>query len=108
MSCIVVYCTFPDEKQAREMAAVLLDQRLAACCTVSSAIQSMYHWQGSVEHATEYVLTVKTHRNCYENLEKTVLKHHPYEVPEIIAHQIDIISDSYARWIKSNVSTSCL
>ncbi|RMH63870.1 MAG: divalent-cation tolerance protein CutA [Calditrichaeota bacterium] len=107
MQALLVYSTFPDEKSAREAARILLDKHLAACCTVTPGVRSLYHWQGKVENSEEILLTIKSALSCYPHLEDLLQKHHPYEVPEIIAHKIDLLSESYARWIESIVSEAC-
>ena len=52
-SIFVVYCTCPDEKTARRLAAGLVENRLAACVNVLPEIRSIYRWQGSVHDDVE-------------------------------------------------------
>ncbi len=100
---IQVYCTLPDETSARELARVILEERLAACCSITDDVHSWYHWQGKLEESRERLMLIKTTEEAYGALEALILRKHPYEVPEIIAHKITHVSDAYAQWIESNV-----
>ncbi|HED10333.1 MAG TPA: divalent-cation tolerance protein CutA [Caldithrix abyssi] len=100
---IQVFCTLPDEASAEELARAILDERLAACCSITRNVQSYYRWQGKVEKSSEWLMLIKTTEERYKELEAFILLKHPYEVPEIIAHKIIHVSDAYAQWIESNV-----
>ena len=44
-------------------------------------------------------MMIKTTRNLYKTLERTILKHHPYELPEIICVTIDDGLPAYLEWV---------
>jgi periplasmic divalent cation tolerance protein len=44
-------------------------------------------------------LVIKTTRHHYAALEATILKHHPYELPEIIYVSIDGGLPAYLAWV---------
>ena len=46
---IQVSTTTETEQAAQDIAAALIEQRLAACVQVSGPIQSVYRWQGEVQ-----------------------------------------------------------
>ena len=50
------------------------------------------------------MLIIKTTKNVYGTLEKTIIALHPYELPEIIAIPIENGSDGYLKWISDWIS----
>jgi periplasmic divalent cation tolerance protein len=96
---ILVMATVPNQKTAQKMAKELLEQRLAACVTVSAACQSHYWWQGRMATDKEHILFIKTRGSLYGDLEKKILKIHPYKVPEIIALPLVKGYGKYLDWI---------
>lgn len=96
--CLVL-TTVPEEKAGREIGRILVEERLAACVTVSAAAQSTYRWEGKISDEPEYVLFIKTKTALFEKLEARIKKLHPYKVPEIIALPIEKGSADYLGWL---------
>ncbi len=96
---LTVFCTLPDANIAGKMAETLVGEKLAACCNIVSNITSVYTWQGQVQRDSEVLMIIKTTHENYGPLEKRILELHPYEVPEIIALNIEKGSASYLNWI---------
>jgi periplasmic divalent cation tolerance protein len=96
---LLVLSTVPDEKTGQDIARSLVEERLAACVTVSAASDSFYWWEGKIARETEFVLFIKTKASLYEKLESRVKSLHPYSVPEIIALPLDRGSQEYFRWL---------
>ena len=71
--------------QAEPLAVALVEARVAACVSIVPAIRSVYRWQGAVQRDDEALLLIKTAAARFEALKAEVLKHHPYELPEIVA-----------------------
>ena len=100
----LVLCTCPDEEAAINIAENLVAQRLAACVNVLPAVYSVYHWQDNVESAKENMIIIKTIQEKYSALETVITSLHPYEVPEIIAINIDSGLPEYLKWIESSIN----
>ena len=81
----------------------VLDKRLGGCVQISGPIESRYWWNGRIEIATEWTVTIKTRRELYKPLEKLLLELHPYDQPEIIATAIDEVSAGYSKWLGEQV-----
>ncbi|RJG07308.1 divalent-cation tolerance protein CutA [Noviherbaspirillum cavernae] len=96
---ILVLTNVPDAAAARTIARELVELRLAACVNILPAVQSIYHWQGEVEEATEVTLLVKTVQSRYAALEAAIKAAHAYDVPEIIAVPIVGGLPRYLDWI---------
>ncbi|RKZ24129.1 divalent-cation tolerance protein CutA [bacterium] len=98
MQYILVYTTLPKRRKARSILKTLLKERLVACGNIIK-IDSGYWWEGEVVEDREYVLILKTRKELYEKLEKKILELHPYEVPMIVAWEIDKGFEGYLRWV---------
>ncbi len=96
---ILALTTVPDEAKGREIARALVEQKLAACVTVSPASQSIYRWQGKVCQEQEFVLLIKTRRELMGQVEAALRSTHPYQVPEFIALPIEGGSAAYLDWL---------
>lgn len=104
---VLVYCTVPDRENAAVIGKKLVETRLAACVSFgSSPIESIYRWEGNVEAATEYVLTIKTIAENYQAIEELIISLHPYDVPEIISVGIDNGLKLYLDWMKAETKLS--
>jgi periplasmic divalent cation tolerance protein len=103
-TAIVVLSTVPDEAKGREIARTLVEERLAACVTVTAAVRSLYRWQGKIADETEFVLIIKTRRALFRRLEARLRQIHPYTVPEIVALPVVAGSAAYLRWIKEETA----
>ncbi|WP_034302861.1 divalent-cation tolerance protein CutA [Herbaspirillum sp. RV1423] len=96
---LIVLTNVPDAELARSLAQTLVERRLAACVNIMPAIQSVYRWQGVVEHATELTLMIKSTQARYVELEAAIVEVHPYDVPEVIALPIAAGLPAYLNWI---------
>jgi periplasmic divalent cation tolerance protein len=96
---ILVLTTVPDLEVGQIIAEKVIEDRLAACVTLSAATQSVYWWQGKISREPEYLLIIKTKLNNFSRLEEKIGQIHPYEVPEIIALPILTGSKKYLEWI---------
>src|ERR1043166_2500510 len=86
-ACIVLVTCPPDHAQA--LAYLLVEGRHAACVNVVPAIRSVYRWKGEVQRDDETLLVIKTRASHFEALKQAVLKNHPYELPEVIAVNVE-------------------
>ncbi len=96
---LLVFTNLPDRATAERIADALVTKNLAACVNVLAACASVYRWQGKIEHASEVPLLIKTTRATYPQLESTLRKLHPYEVPEIIALPVSAGLPEYLNWV---------
>ena len=99
-----VSTTTATQADAKYLAILLLEARLVACAQVSGPIASHYWWQGKLETATEWQCTFKTSEQLYGSVENLLLKHHPYETPEVIAVPLLHGSAQYCEWLRDELS----
>ncbi len=104
MSEIVeVVSTFPSKEDAERMAQLLVEESLAACVQIQGPIESIYRWKGKVEKDKEWLLTAKTKRTLYKEVESLIKENHPYEVPQILALPVVDGFKGYLTWLKGEV-----
>jgi periplasmic divalent cation tolerance protein len=99
----VVTVTAKDKTEARGLAEHLLRRKLVACVSLVENIESHYWWKNQIEQASECLMIMKTKEDLFPTIEKFVLEHHSYEVPEIIMLPIVKGHEDYLFWIKKNV-----
>jgi periplasmic divalent cation tolerance protein len=105
-SFILIFCTVPDEKSALFISRTIVEEKLAACSSVTFGIESVYSWKNAVQQEQERLLIIKTRSDLFDKLQEKILKIHPYEVPEIIAFPIIKGNPEYLKWIDENVKKS--
>ena len=100
---LLTYCTCPDRESAERMAAELVGARLAACVNIVTGITSHYLWNEALQQESEVLMVIKTTSQKYPQLETTLQRLHPYEVPEIIATPVTLGSTDYLNWLRNTV-----
>ena len=103
MNYIVVLCMIDTYEAAKSIARTLVESKLAACVNIVPQITSIYSWKGEIVEDNEFLLIVKSKLEAYDKLEAKIKELHSYEVPEIIAFDINKGLPEYLRWIEENV-----
>ena len=102
---ISIATTTDNHESARAIARALVEARLAACVQLSAPIESVYRWQGSVETATEWRLTIKTRADRFANVASAIRKLHPYSVPQILATPVVAGNADYLAWLDESLGS---
>lgn len=95
--CLVTV-TCASRSDAEGLASEILEKRLAACVQLSD-ITSFYVWKGAFNKTPEVLMLIKTRQDLYPLLEACIVRHHPYEVPEIVQIPIENGLKAYLGWI---------
>ena len=99
----IVLSTVALHETGLTIARTVVAEKLAACVNITSAVESIYFWEGKVEQALEYLLIMKTTAEKVEALRARVLELHPYDVPEFVVLPVEAGSEAYLKWIESSV-----
>jgi periplasmic divalent cation tolerance protein len=99
-----VHSTADSRELADKIARSAVESRLAACAQVVGPIASTYHWAGTVEQATEWLVLLKTTAERFDALAAHIKDKHPYETPEILAVPVLAGAEDYLRWISSETN----
>ncbi len=99
--CLWVYSSTSSIEEARKISKILIEAKLAACINLIPQIYSIYQWQDKIEETQEVALIAKTTTYSLENLKQTIIKHHSYECPCILAIPIVEGDKNFLQWIQS-------
>ena len=102
--CVIVWTTIATTADARGMASMLVNERLAACVNVLPEMESTYRWKGQIETDRERLVIMKTTTARIAALRARVHELHDYEVPEFIVMPIVGGSDAYLSWIRESTA----
>lgn len=100
---ILVMVTAPSAQEGENIAKALVEEGLAACCSIISGVRSIYMWKGDICDEKEAMLFIKTKSTYFVELSKRIEKLHSYEVPEIISFRIEDGFEKYMRWIDDSL-----
>ena len=95
----LVYVTTPTSEEARKIARVLVEERLAGCANIIDGMHSVYHWEGKIESATESILILKTRSALVSSAIKRVEELHSNKIPAILTIETDDSSHAYRDWL---------
>lgn len=88
---------------AEQIAATLVERRLAACVNVLPGIHSTYRWQGAIERDEEVLLMIKTAATEIDAIESAIRSLSNYELPELIAVEIAGGGADYLAWVADSL-----
>lgn len=100
---VAVVTTTGSRADALRLARLAVEGRLAACAQVSP-IESVYVWQGAVQHEPEYRLVLKTTAELRAALEAALAQAHPYQVPAILTVPLAHANRAYADWVRAETT----
>jgi periplasmic divalent cation tolerance protein len=92
----IVSTACANEAESEKIAALLLERKLAACVQMFP-VNSRYVWKGKLCADREMLLLIKCRRGNYADIERTILEHHSYELPEIL---LSPVCGGYAKYLK--------
>ena len=95
-----IYITCASPVEAENIGTVLVERRLAACVNILGGMRSLYWWEGKVERGSEAVLIAKTRRELVDDLTEAVKAMHGYEVPCVVALDIEGGNPDFLSWIR--------
>jgi periplasmic divalent cation tolerance protein len=94
----IVMTTCGGKPEAELVATRLVEERLSACVQIFP-IESVYRWEGAVQHANEWMLFCKIKAYDYASVEAAIRAAHTYSNPEIVEVGIDNGAQAYLAWI---------
>lgn len=102
MKYALIYVTCKNQAEAKKIASVIVDSKLAACANIFPKIHSYYHWQGKKVWDTESVLILKTKQININKIINRVKKLHNYSVPCVLVFEIKSGNEDYLNWLNKN------
>lgn len=102
---IIIETTCPNFVSAKKLATEILNQNLAACIHFVE-IKSSYAWKEKIISDKEILLRIKSKKSFFTKIEKTIKNIHDYEIPQIIAINIENASKPYLDWLEAALKKS--
>jgi periplasmic divalent cation tolerance protein len=96
---VSVYAIFGNDEEARRIARIVIEERLAACANILAPCHSIYRWRGKVEEAPEVPAIFKTRAERALALIDRIGSLHSYDVPAAVAWPIAAALESYQEWV---------
>lgn len=100
MTCRLLLSSAPAE-HAESIARHLVESGAAACVSLLPGAISIYPWQGRLERSEESVLLIKS-AAAVGLIEVALRAVHPYELPELIAVDIQSGIAPYLDWVAAH------
>jgi periplasmic divalent cation tolerance protein len=100
---LLVLTTCASAAEAQRLAKTLVERHLAACVNMVADVMSTYRWQDAVQHEREALLVIKTTDTRLAAVEQTIKECTSYELPEVVAIQIQGGSAAYLDWLRAAV-----
>ena len=100
----VVLTTCGNGEDAKALARVLVERRLAACVNAINSVTSTYRWKGEIQQDQETLLIIKTTSARLAALEQAIREHSKYELPELIALPVVSGAPDYLAWVGESVA----
>ncbi|MCZ6673805.1 MAG: divalent-cation tolerance protein CutA [Verrucomicrobia bacterium] len=94
----IAWTTTETLDQAKTLANLAIEKKLAVCAQISSPILSIYQWKGEIEESTEHRITFKLLKSNQEALQKLIIANHPYDTPQWVAANLSDVGDGYRTW----------
>lgn len=99
MAYCTAYITCSDREEARKLASILLEEKLIACANIIPGMESLYVWEGKVQHDQEVILLCKMPQRHFEALLVLVQENHSYDVPCVLSLPIEKANPAFLQWI---------
>lgn len=95
---LAVFTTTDSREEAQKLARELVSCKLAACAQINE-IESVFSWEGAVQHETEFRVLFKVSASHYDAVEKAIRDKHSYELPAIYAFEFTRVYTPFGDWI---------
>jgi periplasmic divalent cation tolerance protein len=99
---LIAWTTVASRADAEHLAGEIISLRLAGCVQIDGPVTSTYRWEGKIERAEEFRLSIKFLPEQAVALSAWVPAHHPYQTPEWIVVSAVEVGEKYLSWAKAN------
>lgn len=100
---IQIITTVESKDDAKKIAELLVDRRLAACVQIAGPVMSRFWWDGNIDTAEEYQVIIKSRNDLFSEIESIITDVHTYDVPEILAIPILAAGKGYLNWLSEEL-----
>jgi len=105
MNIKIIQTTTDSRKIAELLSNLLVKNNISPCVQIIPNIKSVYQWKDSIKHSNEILLIIKTINKNVHQCKDLILKHHNYDMPELIILDGQIAEDNYKTWFAKHCRT---
>lgn len=98
----IVWVTVDSYEQARQIARVMLSERMAASCNILPGVTSLAMWNDDITEVQEFLLLIKTSAQMLPNVESRIKELHAYDIPEVISINMSQVNERYMQWMQES------
>ncbi len=98
------YITTENMEEAEKLSKQLVKERLVACVNVFPQIKSFFNWEDTAQSEEETLMMGKTRTELVDKLINRVKELHSYEVPCVVAWNINNGNPEFLYWIDKETS----
>lgn len=95
---VLVYTTCREEDEARKLAKVIIEKKLASCVNIWR-IGSIYKWDGELKEEREVAMLAKTLEQKVQDIEDLISANHEYSKPFIGVIDVKRVNRAYKEWM---------
>jgi periplasmic divalent cation tolerance protein len=99
-----LHITVPNADEAAKLARTLVEERLCACVNIVPGVRSVYRYDNKIWDEPEVLCVAKTRPALFEQVCARVMELHSYDVPEILAFNVDDGSPAYLLWLTESTT----
>ncbi len=99
MKIYLIYSTFKNFKEAKNIGHKLVKNKLAACTNIIPIIYSTYVWKNKTMVDKECSMIIKTTKSKVKEAIQFIVKKHSYDCPAVTAFPIDFAHKEFKNWI---------
>ena len=99
MTIHILYITFKDKAQAREIGRDLVQSGLVACVNIFDQMNSIYIWDNELQDDQEAVLIAKTAEDKVAAVIEAVKAQHTYDIPCIVVWPLSGGNTDFLGWV---------
>lgn len=100
---LLFYVPCPSLGEAKKIAEILVNEKIAVCGNIIKDIESYYTWKGKLCNENEVLLILKTLGENKDKLEKRIKELHSYDVPCILSIKTYSENKEYLDWVKKEL-----
>tara|TARA_Y100000996_G_scaffold414999_1_gene407734 strand:+ start:3615 stop:3938 length:324 start_codon:yes stop_codon:yes gene_type:complete len=101
---ITIATTISSKASKEKIIKNILDKQLSPCIQTIKGIESSYIWKNQIKNDFEDLILIKTNNKNKNFVIKEIEDNHPYDIPEIICYNFNILSNKYEKWFSDNIA----
>ena len=105
MKIYLIYSTYKNLKEAKNISGGLVKNKLAACTNIIPTIYSTYVWKKKTMVDKECSMIVKTTQSKVKKAIKFIVKRHSYDCPAVTAFPVKFAHKDFKYWIKKETKS---